>query len=145
MQATRCHVGGDQHTEAALLEITECSRALRLRTIPVNHAGGESVTHKAFGQPLHATLGARKNQGSALLASQEAAKRVRLLCGRSGRPPMTSAAGGSLPRNCSNCVWTCIASSRVGISTSASTCADLVCESRSMIGIRNASVLPVPV
>ena len=62
-------------------------------------------------------------------------------------PPITSAAGEiDFPRNCSNCSCTCMASSRVGTSTRASMVRDRgVCSSRSIIGTRKASVLPVPV
>ena len=67
-------------------------------------------------------------------------------CRLSGSPPTTNAAGCScLVRNISYCATTCIASSRVGTSTSAATPGALFCDNFSITGIRNARVLPVPV
>ena len=68
------------------------------------------------------------------------------ICVFSDAPPITSAAlGVVLLRSFSYCSWTCIASSRVGSKTRARICRDDSRSSISMIGIRNASVLPVPV
>ena len=59
---------------------------------------------------------------------------------------ITAALGKFLLRRSSNCSCTCIASSRVGTSTRASILrAAGFFVSCSMIGSKNASVLPVPV
>ena len=72
--------------------------------------------------------------------------RIALSCGPSASPPTTSAAGIScLPRSASNCSATCMASSRVGNSTSAPIPGTFRWTSFSITGMRNASVLPVPV
>ena len=72
--------------------------------------------------------------------------RIAASCCRSGNPPTTWAAGASLlPRNASYCAATCIASSRVGTKTKAVIAGICDLSKCSNTGIRNASVLPVPV
>src|SRR5260370_17166828 len=67
-------------------------------------------------------------------------------CPPSDNPPTTSAAGSScFPRSALYCSTACIASSRVGTRTSAAIPGVLSLRSFSITGIRNASVLPVPV
>ena len=64
----------------------------------------------------------------------------------SGSPPTTSPAGcDCLERSALYCATTCIASSRVGTRTRAAIPGVCDCPSFSMMGRRNASVLPVPV
>ena len=72
--------------------------------------------------------------------------RIALSCGPSDKPPTTIAADASwFTLKASNCSATCIASSRVGTSTSAPMPGVFRWVSLSIIGMRNASVLPVPV
>src|SRR6266850_1862864 len=67
-------------------------------------------------------------------------------CAPSDNPPTTSAAGNNcLPRSALNWSTTCIANSRVGTRTSAAIPGVLSLSNFSITGIRNASVLPVPV
>jgi hypothetical protein len=68
------------------------------------------------------------------------------ICAFSGTPPTISAAFRKrLLRSCSYCSSTCIASSRVGRSTSALGWCETSPLSSSITGTRNARVLPVPV
>ncbi len=67
-------------------------------------------------------------------------------CKPSDNPPTTSAAGPRVfPRSALYCATTCMANSRVGTSARAVIPGVFSCSMRSMTGIKNASVLPVPV
>ena len=90
--------------------------------------------------------GARYRDAHSGMSGPRAPLRRALIWLASENPPTISAAGWSnLPRSVLKTSATCTASSRVGTRTRAVIPGDFRAKSCSMIGIRKASVLPVPV
>ena len=114
---------------------------------PMSSMRSASSSTSVCRAPNWTSLRSRKSSNRPGVATTiRAPLRMALSCGPSDKPPTTRAAGAScLPRNTLYCSTTCMASSRVGTSTSAAIPAAFRAPSRSMIGIRNASVFPVPV
>ena len=58
----RGDIGGHEHLIQAVLEASECQRALRLRTVAVNALGLDTVGHELRCETVGAMLGARENE-----------------------------------------------------------------------------------
>ena len=73
VNAARSQVGGHHHAVASLLEPCERRVALRLRTVAMNHGGGEAFAAQVWRKFLGSALGARENQAAAGFLAQQAA------------------------------------------------------------------------
>src|SRR5277367_2630752 len=67
--------------DTPLLESGECRGALRLRTPAVNHGRSEAFAVQAESQAFASALGAREDENSALILSQQAAQHIEFAIG----------------------------------------------------------------
>src|ERR1051326_6693387 len=79
MEATGRDVGGDQDLETAFLKATQCSVALRLRTIAMDHGSAEAVPHQFFSQALGTAFRAGEDKSLALLGVEQPPEHVEFL------------------------------------------------------------------
>src|SRR5271154_2103215 len=70
-----------EDADTPLLESGECRGALRLRTPAVNHGRSEAFAVQAESQAFASALGAREDENSALILSQQAAQHIEFAIG----------------------------------------------------------------